>query len=154
VHIDGTVLGRHDGIANFTVGQRRGLGIGGWDGAASEKLFVVRIEPGDRRVVVGPRAALAQRELDVREWNWLGDGTIGPAGRRALVRLRSSQALQPATLFADGQDIRVVLDTPFLGVAPGQACVAYDLPSGERVLGGGWIRRLDRPARERPRGAA
>ncbi len=141
VHVGGAVLGRHAGIVNFTVGQRRGLGIGGWDGAASDKLFVVRIEPAARRVVVGPRSALAQQQVDVRDWNWLGDGAIEAGGLRALVRMRSSQALQPATLFADGGAMRVVLDTPFLGVAPGQACVAYDLPGGERVLGGGWIRR-------------
>ncbi|MEO8559533.1 MAG: tRNA 2-thiouridine(34) synthase MnmA [Rhodospirillales bacterium] len=143
VHTDGPVLGRHAGIINFTVGQRRGLGIGGWNGDASEPLFVLRIEPATRRVIVGPRAALAQREVLVREWNWLGDAPIGEAGLRALVRLRSSQALAPASLFADNGGIRVVLDTPAHGVAPGQACVAYDFAGGERVLGGGWIKRFD-----------
>jgi len=141
VHLDGQVLGRHAGIVNFTVGQRRGLGLGGWNGDASQPLFVLRIEPDSRRVIVGPREALAQREVYVREWNWLGDAPIGEAGLRALVRLRSSQALAPANLFVEGGTVRVVLDAPALGVAPGQACVAYDFPAGERVWGGGWIRR-------------
>jgi tRNA-specific 2-thiouridylase len=141
VHVDGQVLGKHTGIVNFTVGQRRGLGIGGWNGDASEPLFVLRIDPASRRVVVGPRAALAQHQVQLREWNWLGDAPIGDAGLRALVRLRSSQALAPATLFAEADGVRLVLDAPVLGVAPGQACVVYEFSAGERVLGGGWIER-------------
>jgi tRNA-specific 2-thiouridylase len=141
VHLDGQVLGSHAGIVNFTVGQRRGLGIGGWNGDASEPLFVLRIEPDTRRVVVGPRAALAQLEVHLREWNWLGEQELSGQGLPVKVRLRSSQKLAPATLFGDSAGVRVVLEQAALGVAPGQACVVYDFERGERVLGGGWIIR-------------
>lgn len=135
VHVDGTVLGRHDGIIHFTVGQRRGLGIGG-----GTPLYVVRLEPETRHVVVGPAEALLTGRLAVREVNWLGEGD-GPsaAGARVAVKLRSTQPLIAATVIGrDGAAAEVVLDTPQAGVAPGQACVFYD---GERVLGGGWIVR-------------
>ncbi len=135
VHVDGRVLGRHDGIINFTVGQRRGLGIGG-----GEPLFVVRVDPASHRVVVGPRAALAAQRVRICEINWLG-ARPDPAlrdGLRVAVKLRSTQPPVPATLSLDGGGAEAVLDAPVSGVAPGQACVVYE---GERVLGGGWIRR-------------
>jgi len=133
VDIDGRVLGRHDGVIGFTVGQRRGLGIGG----TAEPLYVVRIEPAARRVVVGPRSALAQDAVHVADLNWLGDAAPSPAGERVAVKLRSAQAPAPATLTPDGRGGAVVsLDAPQFGIAPGQAAVCY---AGDRLLGGGWI---------------
>ncbi len=128
----GNVLGRHDGVIYFTVGQRKGLGI-----AASEPLFVLRLEPEARRVVVGPRAALGERRVALRDVNWLGGAP--KKDMRVAVKLRSAQPPLEATLALDGTGGgEVVLDAPSMGVAPGQACVVYD---GARVLGGGWIRR-------------
>jgi tRNA-specific 2-thiouridylase len=143
VHIDGRVLGRHDGIIHYTIGQRRGLGI-----AEGAPLFVVRLDPAARKVVVGPREALLTHVLALRDVNWLGEGTLGdiPAdGLDVWARVRSSQAPQPATVFLDGGEIFVRLHQGENGVAAGQACVFYD--SGEaraRVLGGGWIKRTAR----------
>ena len=135
VDLEGRRLGRHAGIVNFTVGQRRGLAIGG----AGEPLYVVRTEPATRRVVVGPRAALARSEIRIGGLNWLA-GAEPPASPVAVqAKIRSMRPPAPATLSAaaDGS-ASVALDAPEHGVAPGQACVLYD---GERVLGGGWIRR-------------
>jgi tRNA-specific 2-thiouridylase len=129
----GRMLGRHRGIAHFTVGQRKGLGI-----AASEPLYVLRLDPEERRVVVGPRAALAETRLSLGEVNWLGP-KAGP-GMAVMAKLRSTQSPVLATFYpGDGvNDALLVLDTPAGAVAPGQAAVLY---AGERVLGGGWIRR-------------
>jgi tRNA-specific 2-thiouridylase len=132
VDLGGTVLGRHRGIVHFTVGQRKGLGVAG-----AEPLFVVRLEPATRRVVVGPRAALGARRVALSEVNWLGPDQP-QAGLRCAVKLRSAQAPVAATLALDGDSGEAALDEAAFGVAPGQACVFYD---GERVLGGGWIRR-------------
>ncbi len=130
---DGRVLGRHEGIIHYTVGQRRGLGIGG----SAEPLFVVRLEPAARRVVVGPRAALARNAVRVNGINWLDAEPLPDAGRRVAVKLRSAQPPAPATLAPAGESgAEIVLDRPQYGVAPGQAAVFYD---GTRVLGGGWI---------------
>ena len=138
VHLDGRVLGRHDGIVGFTVGQRKGLGIGGLKGEGGEPFYVLRLDAGANRVVVGPRAALARRRVFVREVNWLG-GPLGEGGTEVQVKLRSAQPAVRATLRLDGGGRAVVdLAAPQYGVAPGQACVAYD---GDRVLGGGWIER-------------
>ncbi len=129
----GHVLGRHQGVIHFTVGQRKGLGV-----AAAEPLYVLRIEPGTRRVVVGPHEALGVRRVSLSAVNWLGP-TPPAEGFEASVKLRSAQAPLPATVTLDGKGGGdVVLDEPAFGVAPGQACVAYD---GDRLLGGGWIRR-------------
>jgi tRNA-uridine 2-sulfurtransferase len=134
VHVDGRVLGRHAGIIHYTVGQRRGLGLGGGD-----QLYVVRLEPATRRVVVGPREALAVPEFTVRELNWLGDVPLDGEGIPAEVKIRSAARPAAATIHAAGEGrARVVFDRAQEGVAPGQACVFY---SGERVLGGGWIER-------------
>ena len=123
----------HDGIALFTVGQRKRLGI-----AAGEPLYVLGIEPERRRVVVGPRAALAKTRVRLGELNWLA----APAtdGMAVAARLRSTQAPASATLYlgAEPGEAELVLQAPAGAVAPGQAAVLYD---GERVLGGGWIRR-------------
>ncbi len=132
VHVDGTVLGRHDGIVGFTVGQRRGLGVG-----TGEPLYVVRLEPEARRVVVGPRQALAREGVQLRDVNWLGDAPADADGERITVKLRSTGRLLPAALrMTPGGRAEVRLDRPEFGVAPGQACVFY---RDDRVLGGGWI---------------
>ncbi len=128
----GQILGRHDGIINFTVGQRRGLQIGGGD-----KLYVLRLEPETARVVVGPQSALARQRVPLGGVNWLGGAAPAP-GRAVTVKLRSAQPPVAAQLFLDGSGGEVLLDAPAGAVSPGQACVFYD---GDRVLGGGWIRR-------------
>jgi tRNA-uridine 2-sulfurtransferase len=151
VHLDGRVLGTHDGILHYTVGQRRGLGV-----AAGEPLYVVRLEPNDRRVVVGPRAALKVHRIRVEDMNWLGDEPADIAARGGLqvfVRVRSTRAPRPATLYATAKGFEVSLDDGEEGVAPGQACVIYDSDAGQaRLLGGGVIKGAirpdERPARE------
>jgi len=130
VHVGGAVLGRHNGIIHYTIGQRRGLGVG-----TGEPLYVVRLEPGTRRVVVGPREALARRQVTLRQVNWLAEGLRGD-GLEVEVRLRSTSRLLPATLYLNGGRGMAVLHEPEYGVAPGQACVVY---RGARVMGGGWI---------------
>ena len=135
VHVDGRVLGRHEGIVHYTVGQRKGLGIGGIKGE-DEPLFVVRLDAPARRVVVGPRRHLARGRVAVREVNWLGPALAPGETIEAEVKLRSAQPPAPATLrLAEGGAV-VELREPQYGVAPGQACVFYQ---GDRVLGGGWI---------------
>ena len=136
VHVDGRVLGRHRGVVHYTVGQRKGLGIGGIRGE-EEPLFVVRLEPGQRRVVVGPRRELARSVVTIREVNWLGPALTPGEGLEVEVKLRSAQPPAPAVwrLGPDGT-AQAELHEPQYGVAPGQACVVYQ---GDRVLGGGWI---------------
>jgi len=138
VDLDGYVLGQHDGIIHFTIGQRRGLGI-----AAGAPLYVVRLDANSRRVVVGPREALRTRRIRLRDINWLGDGTIEDAIARhpeVFVKVRSTRAPQPAWLHAGASGIEVELTGGEDGVSPGQACVFYDAAEGQaRVLGGGFI---------------
>jgi tRNA-specific 2-thiouridylase len=142
VDIDGRVLGRHHGIAHFTVGQRRGLGI-----ASGSPLYVVRLDAASRRVVVGPREALRMDRIVLRDVNWIGDGELDRAVRDGLevfVRVRSTRAPQPAWLRGANGDYEVELVAGEEGVSPGQACVFYDAPQEHgqaRVLGGGFILR-------------
>ncbi len=140
VDLDGRVLGRHAGIIRYTVGQRRGLGI-----AAGTPLYVVRLEAAARRVVVGPREALATRRMLLRDVNWLGDGSIGDAlgggGLDVFVKVRSTRPPQAAWLKRGPDGIEAELVASEEGVAPGQACVFYDAADGQaRVLGGGLIK--------------
>jgi tRNA-specific 2-thiouridylase len=136
VHVDGRVLGRHEGVSRYTVGQRRGLNV-----AIGDPLFVVRLDPAARQVIVGPREALLTASLSLKEINWLGDEpTIEAAtGRAVLARVRSTRDPAPARLAVADGEARVVFDTPEEGVAPGQACVLYDAAVPTRVLGGGFI---------------
>ncbi|WP_106639550.1 tRNA 2-thiouridine(34) synthase MnmA [Allosphingosinicella vermicomposti] len=120
----GNVLGRHKGLIHYTVGQRRGLEIGG----QPEPLYVVKLEPESRRVIVGPKSALAVRAARLGEINWLG----GEGQGRYSAKVRSMARPTPARF--DGESIH--FDAPEYGVAPGQAAVLYD---GDRVMGGGWI---------------
>jgi tRNA-specific 2-thiouridylase len=137
VHLDGRVMGRHDGVIRYTIGQRRGLGV-----ATGEPLFVVRLDAPGRRVIVGPREALATRALTIGETNWLGSGSLADAcaaGMPALARVRSTRAPVPGRMaLVDGAP-GFVFDAPEEGVAPGQACVLYAAPDGATVLGGGFI---------------
>ncbi|MBN9278442.1 MAG: tRNA 2-thiouridine(34) synthase MnmA [Hyphomicrobium sp.] len=137
VHVDGRVLGRHDGIMGFTVGQRRGLGVTG-----REPLYVVRLDASRAEVVVGPRDCLRVRTIMLKDVNWLGDQPVDGGGamrERVSVRVRSSQDPMSAHLSLEGRAATVVLDDGEFGVAPGQACVFYSSETAARVLGGGWI---------------
>jgi tRNA-specific 2-thiouridylase len=136
LHLDGRLLGRHDGVTRYTVGQRRGLAI-----ALGEPLFVVRLDAARREVIVGPREALASRSLTLKEINWLGDeATIGDAeGAPVLARVRSTRPPAPARLARMGEAMGVVFETPEEAVSPGQACVLYAAADPSRVLGGGFI---------------
>jgi len=146
VHMDGRVLGRHKGIIHYTIGQRRGLGLGASEPEA-QPLFVVKLDAANRRVIVGPKSALATRLLLLREVNWLGDGPLealdGPMD--ILTKVRSTAAPVAARLMATSAvTAEVELAAGEDGVAPGQACVFYSR-DGQRVLGGGFIAgtRLD-----------
>lgn len=140
VDLGGRVLGQHEGIIHYTVGQRRGLRL-----AVGEPLYVIRLEPDTARVVVGPRAALATSRIRITDLNWLGDA--GPVESLPVaVRVRSTREPRPALLSRDasGDGAEIVLATPEDGVSPGQACVLYaDDGPRARVLGGGTIRRID-----------
>ena len=140
VHVNGEVLGEHDGIINYTVGQRRGLGV-----ATGDPLFVVALNADEKTVVVGPREALLTEKIALRELNWLGDGSLESAAdghAPLMVKVRSTRAPVAARLSgADSGNVSVTFDNPEEGVAPGQACVFYDPDSSGRVLGGGWISR-------------
>jgi tRNA-specific 2-thiouridylase len=138
VHADGRVLGTHRGVIHYTIGQRRGLGIGGLD----EPVYVVKLDVEARRVVVGPKTMLATRRVPVREINWLGDAPFTSQDAWPLsVKLRSTRPPAEAVIRPLSEtEAEVELLTPEEGVSPGQACVFYD-PGGTRVFGGGWIWR-------------
>ncbi|AXC50108.1 tRNA 2-thiouridine(34) synthase MnmA [Paracoccus suum] len=132
----GNVVGAHQGVIRYTVGQRRGLGIGG----LAEPMYVVRLDPAARQVIVGPKSALATSIVPVGEVNWLGDEAFDAVPERHIaVRVRSTRLPVPAILRATGRrTAEVELLDPEEGVSPGQACVFYAL-DGSRVFGGGWI---------------
>jgi tRNA-specific 2-thiouridylase len=127
VDLDGKTLGEHPGVVHFTIGQRRGLEIGG----SPEPLYVVRIEPENRRLVVGPRSALAVARMRIADLSWIGEDQ-----RDVTVKVRSLAPAVPARIDGGWVDF----ERPEYGVAPGQAAVFYD---GTRVLGGGWIAETD-----------
>lgn len=145
VHLDGRVLGRHQGILNYTIGQRRGIGI-----ATGEPLFVVHLDAEKARVVVGPREALETRRVILRDMNWLGDEkleSIGQDGLELFAKVRSSRPPKPALLRHAGGISSVELLDGESGIAPGQACVLYSSDSDDaRVLGGGFIAKSERAA--------
>ncbi|WP_271144670.1 tRNA 2-thiouridine(34) synthase MnmA [Brevundimonas sp. NIBR10] len=138
VHMDGRVLGSHAGITDYTIGQRRGLNV-----AVGEPLFVTRLDPEHRRVVVGPREALLTAALTLDETNWLGDEVSIEAAAAAaapvLARVRSTRPPSPARLTLTAGVVGVAFDTGEEGVAPGQACALYDPADPDRLLGGGFI---------------
>jgi tRNA-specific 2-thiouridylase len=139
VHVDGRVLGRHGGIINYTIGQRKGIGV-----AAQEPLYVLRLDASAREVVVGPKECLRMRSLKLRDVNWLGDeplDALALKGEDILARIRSSGPLQPARLSFEDDGVTVELAHGEDGVSLGQACVFYAASGGgERLLGGGWIK--------------
>jgi len=139
-HLDGRVMGEHQGVIHFTIGQRRGLGI-----AAREPLYVVRIDAAKGEVLVGPREALAVHHLRLRDINWLGDApleSLPASGVEVLARVRSTRAPRPAILRVDAMGPIVEIIDGEEGVAPGQACVLYASEAADaRVLGGGTIAR-------------
>lgn len=138
VHMDGRVLGEHRGIIGYTIGQRKGLGVGG----LSEPIYVVKLDPEAQQVIVGPREALDRNIVHVREVNWLGRTMDNDEPQRIRVKLRSAMEPLDAALTLIGDDrAEVTLMEPHAGVSPGQAAVFYD---GERLLGGGWIAGAER----------
>jgi tRNA-specific 2-thiouridylase len=143
IHVDGRVLGHHDGIIHYTVGQRRGIGV-----SVGEPLYVVHLDSEKRRVVVGPRDSLLTRRLRLRDVNWLGDrplSALTPAGLDVWAKVRSTRPPQAARLLNEAGEIVVELASGEQGIAPGQAAVFYDAPEGAaHVLGGGTIARVER----------
>ncbi len=135
VDLKGNILGRHEGIIHFTVGQRRGINLSNRDGENNEPLYVIRVDAAKKQVVVGPREALAQQNVSLREINWLG-GEMPDEGLDITVKLRSAQAPVAGRFRMNQGNAVLTLFEPAFGVAPGQAGVIYQ---GERVLGGGWI---------------
>lgn len=148
VHLDGRVLGAHEGILHYTIGQRRGIGV-----ATGEPLYVVYLDARSRRVIVGPKEALETRRVYLRDVNWLGDEELEAAagqGFECFAKVRSTRRPAPAVLKSDAEGLYVELVEGEAGVAPGQACALYS-GTGEdaRVYGGGFIRRSERePAAE------
>jgi len=142
VHLDGTVLGRHNGVIDYTIGQRRGLGIGGRAGAdeAEGPLYVVAINAEANQVVVGPQKALACVEVHLGEVNWINGA---PADDKVvLARLRNTAPARPARVFCGNDGTVVVrLDDAEFGIAAGQAAALYDGDNPDQLLGGGWITR-------------
>jgi tRNA-specific 2-thiouridylase len=148
VHLDGRILGRHDGILHYTIGQRRGIGV-----ATGEPLYVVHLDARSCRVIVGPREALETRRVSLRDMNWLGDvplASLPAEGFACYAKVRSTRVPAPALLRVDGTDISVELMEGEAGIAPGQACALYSGPDEDaRVYGGGFILRSERePAAE------
>ncbi|TNB46091.1 tRNA 2-thiouridine(34) synthase MnmA [Martelella lutilitoris] len=145
VHLDGRVLGRHEGIVRYTIGQRKGLGV-----ATGEPLYVVYLDARSRRVIVGPREALETRRIYLRDVNWLGDGPLEEAaadGFSCFAKVRSTRPPLPVRLHADENGVYVDLLEGEAGIASGQACVLYDAPGNDaRVFGGGFIDRSERSA--------
>lgn len=146
IHIDGRELGQHKGIINYTIGQRRGLGI-----PDKDPLYVLKLDAESNEVVVGPRAFLRARRLVLRNVNWLGETSLeamAESGSEIFARIRSSQSPQPATLAFDKDGaLNVELSDGEEGIAAGQACVFYSDGTAEaRVLGGGWIVRTVKQA--------
>lgn len=136
VDVDGNVLGTHEGIVKYTIGQRRGIGVGG----SAEPLYVVKLNPAKKQVIVGPKEALLTSAIGVKDVNWIGEN-VPAEGLKVAAKIRSTRPGVPATLFLEeGGRARLVLDNAEAGVSPGQAAVFYD---GDRVLGGGWIDRAE-----------
>jgi tRNA-specific 2-thiouridylase len=134
IHLDGRVLGRHNGIINYTIGQRRGIGI-----AASEPLYVVKVDPNKNAVIVGPESALASTKFLIKEVNWLAGNNSFEEETEVLIKVRSTHnGIRARVVRKDNNFAEITLFEPERAITPGQACVIYD---NTRVLGGGWITR-------------
>ena len=140
VDLEGNIIGKHNGIIHYTIGQRKGLGIGGrGKNGATEPLYVVKIIPEKKHVVVGPKSALKQKKMILSNVNWLGEQKLSAEAVDIQLKIRSAMAPVSGTVFANSLgDVEVSITDPLSGISPGQACVFY---SGKRVLGGGWIQR-------------
>ncbi|MBT9383187.1 tRNA 2-thiouridine(34) synthase MnmA [Pseudooceanicola sp. CBS1P-1] len=138
VHADGRILGTHTGVIHYTIGQRRGLGIGG----LSEPLYVVKLDVDAKQVIVGPKQMLSTRRVPIREINWLGEGNFTDRESYEIsVKVRSTRPPREAILRPISEtEAEVELLTPEEGISPGQACVFYET-GDSRILGGGWIWR-------------
>ena len=134
VHVNGSVLGRHPGIIHYTIGQRKGLGIGGSTELDGKPLYVVRLNAHTKEVIVGSREDLAQTTFTMEKVNWLGEVSDTPLP--CTVKIRSSQTPLQAEVTRTTTGASVTLLEPEYGISPGQACVFYE---GTRVVGGGWI---------------
>jgi tRNA-specific 2-thiouridylase len=135
IHVDGRIMGKHEGIIHYTIGQRRGLGIGGGQNEDNSPFYVVRVDPTSNEVIVGPKEALARDVIYISTCNWLTD--IPTGGIDISIKLRSVSPVSSARLYAkDKNTAEIHLDAPQYGIAPGQAAVCYDQG---KVLGGGWI---------------
>ena len=143
LHVDGRVLGTHNGVMHYTVGQRRGLGIP--DGSGTDPLFVLRIDANKKHVIVGPRTRLMKSRIYVKDVNWLGDGDFSSStdGLAVSIKIRSMKPPVPAHFHSADGETFIELDEPMEGVSPGQACVFYDSGDAARTLGGGWITSAD-----------
>lgn len=131
----GQVLGQHEGIINFTIGQRKGLGIGGGD-----PLYVLRLDAATAEVIVGPREALRQSEIRLKVVNWLGAAPLTEAPQAVFARIRSTRQPVAASLRREGQAVVLSMDEGEFGISAGQAAVFYEgQGAGQRVLGGGFI---------------
>ncbi|CAH57941.1 tRNA 2-thiouridine(34) synthase MnmA [Ehrlichia ruminantium] len=132
IDINGNILSQHNGIVNFTIGQRKGIGI-----SSKAPLYVIKLNPDTNEVTVGPKSALLQNKLYIREINWLAKEKIPHNGLNVKVKLRSSHSGSPATIFPNNNNTAtILLQDSYCTVTPGQACVIYD---HDRMLGGGWI---------------
>lgn len=129
---EGNVLGQHKGIIHYTIGQRRGLNLGGHQ----DPLYVIELNPDTHEVIAGPKEALAKAQIVLRDLNWLDNEVSKQHEFNCKVKIRSSQTPFPARVFSDKGQVMVAFDEPQYGVAPGQACVFY---KDSRVIGGGWI---------------
>ena len=138
VDVDGKVLAQHDGVINYTIGQRRGLGIGGLE----DPLYVVKLDADTKQVVVGPKSMLATRIVPLKEINWLGDEPITSREEWVVgVRVRSTRPPTEAIIRPISEnEATVELVAAEQGISPGQACVFYDRDSS-RIFGGGWIHK-------------
>ena len=141
-HLDGTILGRHNGVIDYTIGQRRGLGIGGRKDADESEgpLYVVGIDADSNTVLVGPQAALACREVHLHDVNWINGQPED--GSRVLARLRNTALAALARIYCDRPQLApaiILLDEPQFGIAAGQAAALYDAENADILLGGGWI---------------
>lgn len=138
VDLEGNILGQHSGIINYTIGQRRGLGV-----ATGSPIYVVRLDPERNRVIVGPQEALLVSGISLKEMNWIGDEPLNTEGTDVMVKVRSTQEPMAATVYGAQEGwAEVKLKDSEAGVSPGQACVMYD---GDRLLGGGWIAATEAP---------
>ena len=136
-YLDGSILGRHNGIIDYTIGQRRGLGIGGVSDLEEERLYVVDINVQDNEVIVGPKEALNVDEILLKEMNWVNNSF--PSDKKILVKLRNTGNLISAEMKKMNDRVTLYPKKPVEGVSPGQAAVIYDANDENNVLGGGWI---------------